>query len=305
MYESFTFRSHDGQELAGHRWGRPASPRAVIQIAHGASEHAGRYGRVAEVLAEAGYAIVANDHRGHGRTAAEHGRFGVARPGGWAAIVRDTRDLSELARQEHPGAPLVLFGHSMGSMIAQGYFASWGEELAGLVLSGTAGGALVDPDTLAAIVELGASDAADEPSEAFAAMFAAFNEPFDEPGATGFEWLSRDEAEVQAYVDDPWCGEPLSNGFVADMLEATAVMWQPEAEAGIPTGVPVLIFSGARDPVGGPDSASVRDLAARYEAAGVPVTLRLYEGGRHEMLNEVNRARVHADLLAWLDQILP
>ncbi len=136
-------------------------------------------------------------------------------------------------------------------------------------------------------------------------MFAAFNEPFDEPGATGFEWLSRDEAEVQAYVDDPWCGEPLSNGFVADMLEATAVMWQPEAEAGIPTGVPVLIFSGARDPVGGPDSASVRDLSARYEAAGVPVTLRLYEGGRHEMLNEINRARVHADLLAWLDQILP
>lgn len=99
-------------------------------------------------------------------------------------------------------------------------------------------------------------------------MFAAFNEPFDEPGATGFEWLSRDEAEVQAYVDDPWCGEPLSNGFVADMLEATAAMWQPEAEAGIPTGVPVLIFSGARDPVGGPDSASVRDLSARYEAAG-------------------------------------
>ena len=299
-----TLEASDGQQLAGHRWegDSDAAPRAAIQIAHGASEHSARYGRLAQVLVDAGYAVYALDHRGHGRTADAFGRFGVARPGGWEAIVRDTHELSERIRAELPAVPVVLFGHSMGSMIAQAHIQQWGDELAGAVLSGTTGGLGLDDATLQAVTALGEGDTADEPSEVFAAMFAGFNEPFAGPDATGFEWLSRDTSEVQLYVDDPWCGEPLSNGFVADMLNGTSATWRPEAEARVPRDLPLYVFSGERDPVGGARGESVRALVARYEEMGVgPITLRLYPDGRHEMLNETNRDEVHSDLLGWLE----
>ncbi len=307
MHETnFTIEAPDGQAVAVYRWSGAGSgsgsPTAVVQIAHGASEHAARYRRVADALVDAGYEVYAQDHRGHGRTAAEHGRFGVARPGGWGAIVEDTHRLTGHVASEHPGTPIVLLGHSMGSMIAQGYLQRWGDDLSALVLSGTTGGLGLDQDTLDMVVALGEGEGADEPSEVFAAMFAGFNEPFGGPDATGFEWLSRDPDEVQAYVEDPWCGEPLSNGFVADMLTGTSAMWTPEAEERIRRDLPVYVFGGVDDPVGGEQAASVRELVERYEALGAgPVTLRLYPGARHETLNETDRTEVTADLIAWLD----
>ncbi len=298
---TFTFEAALGQQILCRRWYGDATPRAVVQIAHGASEHSDRYSRLAEVLVDAGYEVYANDHRGHGRTGAEFGRFGVARPGGWAGLVSDQHSLTGVIRGERPGTPIVLFGHSMGSMIAQGYIQQWADDLAGVVLSGTTGASVVDDATLEMIVDFGAGEAADEPSELFAAMFAGFNAPFDGPGATGFEWLSRDEVEVGKYVEDPDCGDPLSNGFVADMLSGSAEMWQPENEARISSDLAVYLFSGEHDPVGGEKAESVVALAARYEEMGIgPVTLRIYPDGRHEMLNETNRAEVHQDLLNWL-----
>ena len=302
----FTFEGAGGLPVFCRRWQGDRAPRAILQIAHGASEHAARYGRLAGVLVDAGYGVYANDHRGHGRTAADHGRYGVARPGGWDGLVADQRALTDRIRIEHSGTPIVLFGHSMGSMIAQAYMQRWSVDLAGVVLSGTTGASVVDEATLAMIVDFGAGEVADEPSELFAAMFAGFNTPFERPEATGFEWLSRDEDEVRMYVDDPDCGEPLSNGFVADMLSGSATMWQPENEARITRDLPVYLFSGENDPVGGEKAASVVALAARYEEMGVgPVTLRIYPDGRHEMLNETNRDLVHQDLLNWLATVGP
>jgi alpha-beta hydrolase superfamily lysophospholipase len=305
MTEStFMLEASDGQQLCGYHWLPSGDPIAVVQLAHGASEHAARYGLLARALVDAGYGLYATDHRGHGRTAADHGRFGVARPGGWDAMVTDARQLTEHISRRHPDVAVVLMGHSMGSMLAQAYLQRWGGDLAGAVLSGTTGGLGLDEATLAAIVAMGEGDGAGEPSEIFSAMFAGFNEAFDGPEATSFEWLSRDKAEVQAYVDDPWCGQPLSNGFVADMLAAMSDVWTGEAEARIPPGLPLYVFSGVDDPVGGVGAESVRNLVARYEKLGVgPITLRLYEGGRHEMLNEINREEVHADLLAWLEAL--
>ena len=302
--QPFTFEGSDGQTVAGYRWSaNDRAPKAVLQIAHGAAEHAMRYARVAQRLVAAGYDVYANDHRAHGRTADEHGTFGIARPGGWSAIVQDVHQLSEHVRGEQPGVPVVLFGHSMGSMIAQGYFQQWGGELAALVLSGTAGGLGLDADTLAMIVAMGDGEGADEPSEIFAAMFDGFNAPFAGDDPTGFEWLSRDETEVAKYVDDPWCGFALSNGYVADMLGGTASMWTSEAEASIPRDVPVYVFGGEMDPVGGENAQSVHDLVDRYRALGVEsLTLNVYPGARHETLNETNRDQVEQDLVAWLDK---
>jgi alpha-beta hydrolase superfamily lysophospholipase len=158
--------------------------------------------------------------------------------------------------------------------------------------------------TLGVVVALGEGDGADQPSVVFAAMFGGFNEPFAGDGATGFEWLSRDAEEVRKYGDGPWCGFPLSNGYVADMLAGTSAMWTPEAEANIRTDLPIYVMGGDQDPVGGANVETVHELVGRYEALGAgPVTLKLYPGGRHEMLNELNRDEVERDLVAWIDSV--
>jgi alpha-beta hydrolase superfamily lysophospholipase len=300
--DDFTFEGGDGTSIEATSWLPEDAPAMVVQIAHGASEHLERYGDFAARLVEDGYGVYAIDHRGHGRSADRHGSFGIARPGGWNAIIDDSHRLSEIIRSRHPGVRIVLFGHSMGSFIAQAYIQRWGHELAGLILSGSSHG-LEGADVVIPLLEAAAADQADVPSEIFAAMFAGFNAPFDREAATGFEWLSRDPAEVQKYVDDPWCGAPLSNGFVLDMLRGMMATWDPEAEASVPRGLPTLIISGSQDPVGG-FGEGVGALAARFEELGVhPVTFHLYPDARHELLNETIRDRVYDDIRAWLSSV--
>ncbi len=300
--DAFTFEAADGQRVHVYRWLPTGSPRAAIQIAHGAAEHAKRYGRLAAALVAAGYAVYANDHRGHGETAARFGRYGIAGPGSWDLMVSDARQLTELIKSRHPGLPVVLLGHSMGGMIVQDYLQRFGADLAAAVLSGTAGRELPSTDENLRLLEAELRAAGrDAPSQTFLSMFAGFNEPFGGPNATGLEWLSRDAGEVRAYIDDPWCGQPLSNGFVHDMLLGARKMWAPENERRVAVGGPLLVFAGDDDPVGERGEA-MRDLVARYERCGIgPVTLVLYPQGRHEMLNETNRDEVQADLVAWLD----
>ena len=290
--------------IAWCRWAgssdQPADPVGRILVAHGAAEHAARYSRFAAVAGEAGWEVFGIDHRGHGRTAAEHGTFGVARPGGWTAMVDDLVALADELTDD--GRPLVLFGHSMGSLLAQRVMQLAGDRFAGVVLSGTSG-SLEGADDLLAILR-GVEDAEghDQPSALFAGMFAGFNEPFADTVAepTGYEWLSRDADEVAAYVADPWSGGELSNGFVTDMIAGMSTMWAPGADQGIPDRLPILLIAGDRDPVGA-DGVSVQELHDRYAAAGRgPLELHLYPGARHELLNETNRDEVHRDLLAWL-----
>jgi alpha-beta hydrolase superfamily lysophospholipase len=310
VFESLAIRADDGVEIALYRSLPAGRPRGMVQIAHGASEHARRYERLAGVLADAGYGVYASDHRGHGRTARSLERFGIAGPDGWSRIVADQKFLTGHIAGAHPGAPIVLLGHSMGSLIAQSYLQTGPEQLRAVVLSGTLSSLppLPSGGDLAALVEAAiARHGRDAPSEEFGMLFAGFNEPFaaSAPGGvpTGFEWLSRDQIEVRRYVDDPWCGLPLTSGFVADNLRGLAGIWEPGSEERIPTRVPVLFIAGDQDPVG-EFGEGVRRLAERYRRAGIAVTERLYPGARHEMFNETNRDEVHRDLLAWLDRVV-
>jgi alpha-beta hydrolase superfamily lysophospholipase len=296
---SFTFTDQDGFEIFVRRWQPDGAPRAMLQIAHGAVEHSGRYGRFARYLNERGLAVFAPDHRGHGETAGTMERAGKAGADGWNGIVRDFAELTALIRGEYPDAPLFVLGHSMGSIVGQQVMEQYSDGLAGVILTGS-WGTLGDTDEIIAGVEQSiAAEGRDAPSMLLAQMFASFNDPFD--GSTGFEWLSRDQDEVQKYVDDPWSGSfAFSNGFVLDFFNAMADIWRPEHEALIPTSLPVLIASGEKDPAGG-FTTTAQVLIDRYRALGLEdLTVKFYQDARHEILNEVNRDEVQADLYEWM-----
>jgi alpha-beta hydrolase superfamily lysophospholipase len=294
--DEFTFEGADGVEVFARHWAPAGAPRAAVVIAHGLSEHSGRSARCADALASAGFVVYAEDHRGHGRTAASTG-VGRLGPSGIDGVLDDLHRLAGVAATESGDVPVVLFGHSMGALLAQAYAERWGDELVALVLSGSAGA----NDELAEMVEMvrGAVDAGmgDDPVP----MLAAMNEGF-EPARTPYDWLSRDPEEVDAYVADPMCGDdaPATFAFIAALMESGIEAMQPEAIAKIPASLPVLLVTGERD-VASNDATHVRELEARMRAAGLDVDARYYADARHELLNDLNRDEVTADILGWLD----
>lgn len=297
----------DGKRLFYRRFLPVAGEaRAVVHVAHGMSEHSGRYARLAEALTREGFAVYAGDHRGHGRTAsaAERGHFG---PGGVARVVADLGELMGLEKREHPGRPFVLLGHSMGSFFAQELMLTRGDELHAVVLSGSAG----KPNALASVgrylarlerVRLGAKGAS---GLLRALSFDAFNKPFAASGPTRFEWLSRDRAEVDAYVADELCGFDATTDLWVELLDLLGRLARPERQARIPKRLPVYVFSGSEDPAN-ERTKSLQQLLDALRAAGLTdVTHRFYEGARHETLNETNRDEVTSDLLRWLNERVP
>ena len=295
-----SFAAEDGALIALYEWQPRGDTKAIVVIAHGLAEHAARYGDFASALTLGGYAVYGSDHRGHGATAGAVGRLGDTGPDGWNATVRDLHDVVALAHAAFPTVPIFFFGHSMGSVLAQRVIENYGSELTGAVLCGTFGSI----DHLDAVLQAADGAAAGAagalPSELQPQMFAGFNAAF-EPKTTGFEWLSRDVAEVKKYVDDPYCGFLLTNASMATMLHGFADAWRAENEANVRTDLPILIIAGAEDPAGGA-TGSVDALADRYRALGVrDLTVTLYPHDRHEILNELDRESVRADVVAWLD----
>lgn len=304
--DPLTMTRPDGTVIFVNRWYPEGDPVAVVQISHGMAEHSERYARFAEALTRAGYLVYANDHRGHGRTpTTPEDRAHLADHDGFATAVDDLLALTELIREENsarPALPLFLFGHSMGSFFARAYASRYGTGIDGLILSGTAG----SPGVLG---RLGALVAACEakvlgrrhPSTLMTKLsFGAYNKAFA-PSRTGFDWLSRDEAEVDAYVADEWCGETFTAGFYADLLPALQWINTDAAAATIPHDLPVHLVSGTKDPVGD-NGTGVEAVAAQLRRAGITdVTVTLWPDGRHEMLNETNRDEVTDEILGWLE----
>ena len=302
MAESeFTLRADDGATLFARRWLPEGRPRAILQIAHGLSEHSGRYARLAHALKGAGYGVYANDYRGHGAKAAAADRGHFADEGGWDKVVGDLWTLNRAIAAEQPGAPIVLFGHSLGSFLGRSFLALHSDALAGAVLSGSSG----RPPPIAALgrliargerLRLGRRGKSDP---IFAMWFGGFNKAFS-PARTPFDWLSRDEREVDAYVADPLCGLPFTTQLAIDVLDALPRATSRASLAAIRKDMPIYVLSGEKDPVG----ANIKGLIADLKAAGfTKLTTRLYPGARHETLNETNRDEVIGDLIAWLDAV--
>lgn len=278
---SFTSAA-DGTEVATTEWATVESPAGVVQIAHGLGEHSARYERLAQALNAAGLLAYATDHRGHGRTGqADLGSFGDA---GFTGLVADVAQYGRWIAGQHPGLPLFLVAHSMGSFAAQLVIVEHPNLYAGVVLSGST--AL---DVLAANLAQSEGPVGLE----------AFNAGFEH--RTGFEWLSRDEAEVDAYAADPWCGFETPPETVPMLFADAGRLAQPDVLAGIRDDLPLLIASGSDDPLAG-GGQLVHLLAQRYRDAGLnDVTVKVYDGARHEILNETNRDEVTADIIDWLE----
>ncbi len=284
----FRFSGRDGAAVAGYRWEPAGPPRGVVQLTHGVGEHLRRYDHLARTLTGAGFLVHGHDSRGHGATiapGAEPGRIGAE---GWRRTVEDLDVLVDRAREELPDRPLVLLGHSMGSFATQQYLLDHSDRVDAVALSGTA--AL---DLMEAGLDLDAG-----------LDLSAFNAPF-EPGRTGYEWLSRDEAQVDAYVADPLCGFGYDPEALKAVFAGARDAADPERLARLRPDLPVYVLVGDADPVNG-QLALVHALVERYRAAGLTdVELRTYPGARHELFNETHRDEVESDLLAWLDRVAP
>ena len=298
--QKFDLHASDGQAVSCYAW-LVETPNAIIHIAHGMGEHAQRYDWVAQQLNAASFSVYANDHRGHGVTGqANLGYFG---PDGWNRVVADAYEINQYIRAQHPGLPVVLLGHSMGSMLAQQYITRHGASIDALVLSGSPGFKAKSRNPIPGWIlryetrRVGA-DQQSPVMQKF--LFGSSNKPFDGPNASGFEWLSRDAEQVAKYVNDPDCGFVIATGSLKDLQVGAAIAADPASHAAIPKNLPMYVFAGSDDPVHG-EQADIERMVAAYKEAGISnLTLKWYPEGRHEMFNETNRDEVIADLVAWL-----
>ncbi len=302
-FETSVLKSPTGALLRLNAMAPSGSPRAIIQINHGMAEHSARYARFARFLASRGYATFAHDHRGHGHTTAPEAPLGVfARKDGMAKVLEDVSAVLAHARGRYPSVPVVMFGHSMGTIIALNHAHEFPGMSDAVALWNTS---FDTPFLLGVMITILKAErmlkGSDVPSAiANKATFEAWNKEFA-PNRTAFDWLSRDTAEVDAYVADPLCGFPVSIGMWLDVLGSIRKSADPVRIARLPKALPVSIVAGGMDPSSLKGEAMLR-LAARLKAAGMAdVTAKVWPQTRHEGLNEINREDIMKDFVQWLD----
>lgn len=306
MVQSTTFYlpSSDGiHQLHGLIWRPEGTPKGVIQITHGISEYIGRYAPFASFLAEQGYVVVGHDHLGHGETANHRRELGFfADRGGWHYVLEDVRRVHLEMADRFPQLPYVLMGHSMGSFVARLYLIDYPGCLDGCILSGTGQGA-------APLVGFGRGLSgllsrvlgSRHVSKLITSLsLGAYNKQF-RPNRTHADWLSRDEAAVDAYVADPLCRFVPTVSMFADMMAMIQQVGSAKRLTAMDRELPIYLFSGQCDPVGD-CGKGVEKVCQLLQNAGVKdVSLKLYPEGRHEMLQETNRLEVYQDVLGWLE----
>ena len=307
-FENFEFKSKDGTKIVGYKWiPKNGKLKGVVQISHGMAEHAARYDEFANVLGKVGYVVYSSDHRGHGKTAGSLNNVGYfADENGWDLVVDDLYAVTKIAKSAYPNLPLFFFAHSMGELFGRDFISIHHKDLKGVILSATGG----DPGLLGIISRIVGgfitkSEAKKKgkkfPSKLNQMSFGNFNNAF-KPNRTDFDWLSRDEKEVDKYIADPYCGFICSTGHFIDLLKGIELINSTENINKIPKDLPIYFFAGDLDPVGN-NSKTVTKVFNAYKKAGIKdLELKFYKNARHETLNEINRKEVFADVISWLDK---
>ena len=298
--------ARDGCSIHALEWAPEGPPRGIVHLVHGISEHIGRYDETARFLAEHGFLVCGEDHLGHGRTVTD-GSYGFFAPeNGWTLAARDVRALRKLEGARHPNLPYFLLGHSMGSFLTRTYLILWPGTVSGAVLMGTG----QEP---APLVALGKRISALECRRlgprgvsplVHTLSLGAYNRRF-RPSRTPSDWLSREPAEVDAFLADPLCQSRPTVSLFRDMMGGLQLIARRDQLARMDPSVPVCFLSGQEDPVGGM-GRGVEQVVRMFQDAGCrDLSLHLYPGARHELFHEQNRREVWADLLDWLEDRLP
>lgn len=281
--------------------------RAILQISHGMSEYADRYDRLATFLARQGILVVGNDHLGHGETAKDMDELGYFPTKDLSrTVVEDLYKVTKTIRARYPKVPFFLLGHSMGSFMARRYLMTYGAQLDGAILMGTGS----QPAAMLKAAKAAAAGMAVVRGEKYRSKtmlnlaFGSYNKRI-RPNRTEYDWLSRDNASVDAYAEDPYCGFMFTlNGYKV-LFDVLSFIQDEKNIRHLPADLPLLFVSGTEDPVGhyGEDVKAVyRD----YQAAGMKhVDIRLYQGARHELLNELDYEQVQEDIFRFIENNIP
>ena len=302
--DSKTRQASDYCNVHYWRWQPIGDVKAVIYIAHGMGEHAARYDNLAQQLVKEGYLVIANDHRGHGKTAKVLGDFG---PNGWECMISDMRDILSDLHKEFPSVKKILIGHSMGSLLSQQFVTQHSDLIDALVLSGSPGFSpgiqLFISSLLARFENWRLGDRVESALLNFL-IFGSANKPFEneQPNPTGFEWLSRDMEQVNLYVADEFCGFVPFPASLKSMFDGLKKAQSKDSMSNIRSNLPVYMFSGTDDPVHA-EMANINRLMEAWKAQGINIDTEFYTEGRHEMLNESNKDEVISNLINWLARL--
>lgn len=301
--KDFKFLSNDGIHNVNCFAIYPECPKAILQIEHGVAEHIERYVPFAEKMAEKGFAVFADDHLGHGKTVNSREELcWFSERNGWELICQDVLKLRSIATEMFEDIPFVLMGHSMGSFMVRTVAMENSNLIDALIISGTGhqSGLIIKLGKMVANLEKSMIGSKGISNLVDGMAFGAYNKKFS-PNRTKFDWLSRDEKEVDKYIADDLSGNKATVGLFYDMLCGLDVIRKPQNVSKIRKDLPIYMFSGDKDPVGdmGKGTKTVYNL---YKACGIlDVTLNLYPEGRHELLNGPDRELVIKDLTDWLN----
>ncbi|MCR5279238.1 MAG: alpha/beta hydrolase [Lachnospiraceae bacterium] len=301
--EDFFFDSRDNAtKIHAVRWEPDAGkPEYIVQIIHGMAEHVDRYEAFAEFLTSKGCVVVADDHLGHGKTA-EGGVYGYfCKQDPATVVVRDVHRLKKLTQERFPGVPYYIMGHSMGSFILRNYLFRYGKGIDGAIIMGTGQQALYLPIglkvTSAIACFFGGSQ---KPQEGLnKASFGAYLKRIPNP-RTNYDWLTKDDKIVDKYIADPTCGFTFTGNGFKTLAELILRLNRKSNLSKMPVTLRVLIMSGSEDPVGdyGAGPAKVYE---QFKAEGMQrVSLKIYQGDRHELLNETDKETVYQDIYQWI-----
>ena len=303
-FKDFYFNSSTGKNKIHARMCVPdAEPRAIVQIIHGIAEYIGRYDEFMSFLADNGIIAVGTDHLGHGKSIESEEQTGFfAYDNGWDYVVRDEEVLRLAMHENYPELPIIVFGHSMGSFMARTLLIRYPDAFNAAIISGTGnqGAALVNGGLFMGNLVTGLRGAHHYSKFLNNLAFGSYNKIYENP-KTEYDWLSRDEANVQKYIDDPLCGFIPSCSLFRDMMTGVKFITNKKNLTAMNKDMPVYFMSGDMDPVGECGKGVQKAYNNFLEAGMKDVSIKLYPGGRHEMLNEINKDEVYADILAWLN----
>lgn len=303
-FKDFYFNSSTGKNKIHARMCVPdAEPRAIVQIIHGIAEYIGRYDEFMSFLADNGIIAVGTDHLGHGKSIESEEQTGFfAYDNGWDYVVRDEEVLRLAMHENYPELPIIVFGHSMGSFMTRTLLIRYPDAFNAAIISGTGnqGAALVNGGLFMGNLVTGLRGAHHYSKFLNNLAFGSYNKIYENP-KTEYDWLSRDEANVQKYIDDPLCGFIPSCSLFRDMMTGVKFITNKKNLTAMNKDMPVYFMSGDMDPVGECGKGVQKAYNNFLEVGMKDVSIKLYPGGRHEMLNEINKDEVYADILAWLN----